>query len=103
MIQQAVIIASIVLFIHSCTWDGMIFGKVKNFIKPEGMFYKPVYGCPICMTPWWGTLIYWLFFHISLQDWILTVGTASGLSVVSICLLALRDAALKVEEKFGSE
>ena len=50
------------------------------------------------MTPWWGTLIYWLFFNISWQDWLLTVGMASGLSVVSVVLLSIRDACLHIEE-----
>ena len=91
MIEQAVVIAMIVLFIHSTTWDGMIFSKVKDLIKPEGILYKPVYGCPICMTPWWGTLIYWIFFNVSLQDWLLTIGTAAGISVITITFLKYND------------
>lgn len=104
MISQAIIIASIVLFINSCTWDGMIFEKIKKIIKPadedhpDRKLYKAVYGCPICMTPYYGTLIYWLSFHNSLQEWLLTIGAASGFSVVSIVLLSLRDAALKYED-----
>jgi len=43
------------------------------------------------MTPWWGTLIYWLFFQVSLQDWILTVGAASGMSVISVILIHAKD------------
>lgn len=76
----------------------MIFNGIKNLVSPERWIYKPIYGCPICMTPWWGTLIYWLFFHHSWQDWLLTVGTASGFSVVSVVLLSIRDACLKYED-----
>lgn len=92
-------IALIILFLHSCTWEGMIFNGIKYVVSPEGWLYKPLYGCPICMTPWWGTLIYWIFFHISFQDWLLQVGGASGLSVVSVILISLRDAALKIEDE----
>ncbi len=88
-------ITLIVLFLHACTWEGMIFEKVKTVIKPEGWLYKPIYGCPICMTPWWGTLIYWLFIHVSFTDYILTVGAASGLSVIAVVLVDARDAFLK--------
>lgn len=100
--MNALIIAMIVLFIHSTTWDGMIFGKVKDWIKPEGLLYKPIYGCPICMTPWYGTIIYWLFFASSFEaswkDWLLTVGTAAGMSVLTIVMLSVRDACIKYDE-----
>jgi hypothetical protein len=51
MLTHAFIIAMIVLFIHASSWDGMIFEGIKKIIKPEGHLYKPIYGCPICMTP----------------------------------------------------
>lgn len=43
------------------------------------------------MTPWWGTLIYWIFFHVSFQDWLLTVGAAAGMSVISVVLIHAKD------------
>ena len=55
------------------------------------MISKPIYNCPICMTPWWGTLIYWLFFGLSIPDWLLTVGAASGISVISVILIYAKD------------
>lgn len=94
MITNALIISLIVLAIHSFTWEGMIFEPIKKIIKPEGMLYKPIYGCPICMTPWWGTLIYLIFIHLSIADWFLTVGAATGLSVISVVLVDLREACL---------
>src|SRR5688572_13435545 len=81
-LSNSLVITAIVLFIHATTWDGMIFEKVKDLIKPEGMLYKPIYGCPICMTPWYGTAIYWLTMSYGWVDWLLTVGTAAGFSVV---------------------
>ena len=98
----AAMIAFIILFLHACTWEGMIFEDIKKYIKPEGKLYKPIYGCPICMTPWWGTIIYWIFFHVSFINWLLVVGTASGISVVFVVLLALREAAI-VTKKLEDE
>lgn len=99
MIQDAFIISMIILFIHSCSWEGMIFGKIQELILPEEPISKPIYGCPICMTPWWGTAIYWIFFHIGFCNWILTIGCASGISVLVIILLTLREALLKYMDK----
>ncbi len=99
--MNALIISLIVLFLHATTWDGMIFENIKKLIKPEGNLYKPIYGCPICMTPWWGTLLYFIFFApfsglwdnswLSIKPWLLTVGMASGLSVLWVAVLSARD------------
>lgn len=91
IIEQALIIALIVLFVHACSWQGMIFEGIKKVIKPEGSLYKPIYGCPICMTPYYGTVIYLLFFNISIADGLLTVAAASGLSVISVLLIDIKD------------
>jgi len=95
MIAHAFIIAMIVLFIHACSWHGMIFEGIKRIIKPEGYLYKPIYGCPICMTPYYGTIIYLLFFRLSFVDWLLTTGTASGISVLCVLLIDIKDSVCK--------
>lgn len=97
--MQAIYLSLIVLFIHATTWEGMIFEKIKDYIKPKGILYKPIYGCPICMTPWWGTLLYLIFFYncLSITAWLWMVGAAAGFAVIWVCLLSLRDWA--VEEK----
>ncbi|MBC7451513.1 MAG: hypothetical protein H7259_08505 [Cytophagales bacterium] len=91
MIEHAFIIAMIVLFIHSTTWKGMIFEGIKKIIKPEGMLYKPIYGCPICMAPYYGTILYLIFFRLSISDYVLTIGTAAGLSVISVIIIDIKD------------
>jgi len=106
--MDAFFISLIVLFIHATTWEGMIFEKIKDYIKPEGMLYKPLYGCPICMTPWWGTLLYLLFWDpYSLEGWFWTIGVASGFSVLWVCALSLRDWAVMqtnvIEEEIEEE
>ena len=95
MVTHAFIIAMIVLFIHACTWKGMIFEGFKKILKPEGHLYKPVYGCPICMTPYYGTIIYLLFFRLSFSDGLLTIGTAAGISVLSVLLIDIKDGIFK--------
>lgn len=48
------------------------------------------------MTPWWGTLIYWVFFGPIgppwfLADYVLTIGAASGFSVISVVIIHAKD------------
>lgn len=99
MITTALIISLIVLFIHATTWEGQIFEGIKKLIKPEGMIYKPIYGCPICMTPYYGSAVYWLFFKVSLTDWLLTIGSAAGLSVLYVLLIDIRDYGKHIVDK----
>jgi len=42
--------------VHVCFQEGMIFGKVGNWIAKEFpiWIYKPLIGCPACMGFWWG-------------------------------------------------
>ena len=91
MLQQAVVIALVIMFLNATTWEGMIFHGIRKLIDPEAAISKPIYNCPICMGPWWGTLIYILFFHESFKSYLLTVGAASGLCVIAVILLAIRE------------
>jgi len=91
MVINALIISLIVLFIHATTWDGHIFAGIKKLIKPEGKLYKPVYGCPICMTPYYGTAIYWLIYGFGIADWTVTVGAAAGFSVLWVLIIDIKD------------
>ncbi len=91
VITQAAIIALIIFFLHATTWDGHIFEGIRKLIDENSKISKPIYNCPICMTPWWGTVIYWLFFGWTFQDWLLTVGAASGFSVISVVLIHAKD------------
>lgn len=63
------------------------------------MISKPVYGCPICMTPWWGTIIYWMFFGTSGVDWLLTIGCAAGMGVLSVVFIDIKDAAVEITKR----
>ncbi len=61
MIELSLIIALIVFFVHACFWEGMILDKVRYQLwNAPSWITKPLYDCPICMTPWWGSLILFL-------------------------------------------
>jgi hypothetical protein len=107
MMEHSLIIALIILAGHSFTWDGQIFCGIRRFIKEDTNLSKPIYNCPICMTPWWGTLIWFIFFRTHYQvdldnsfayttiegwhEWFLTIGAATGLSVISVILIHVKD------------
>jgi hypothetical protein len=38
---------------------------------------KPLITCCTCMASVWGTVIYWVFYHNSYQEWILVTISAS--------------------------
>lgn len=70
----------VIVAIHACTWDGMIFGGLRAWMddkltivdndfpgeseypyRPkiyQRQIMKPLYSCIICMASVWGTLIY---------------------------------------------
>jgi len=98
-IIYALIIALSVLFWHSCTWEGHIFSGIKKIIKPEWKIAKPIYSCPICCTPWWGSLIFFLFFPFSVPVYLLTITTAAGMNVLSVLLIDIRDYYVKAKKK----
>lgn len=88
MIEFAVIIAFAVIFLHALTWPGMILQKVPVWCWDLPVWIKkPLYSCPICMTPWWGSLILVVIClcvgsWFSLLAWLLIITTAGGINVV---------------------
>lgn len=61
MLQISFIISFIVMFLHATTRKGHIFGfiyeRTWNWSGWKKKLKKPLFDCPICMTPWWGALI----------------------------------------------
>lgn len=93
MIETALIIAFVVLFLHATTWEGMVFQIVaeKLHTLPEWM-KKPLYDCPICMAPWWGSVILLLMcLHsgdwLDPLSWLLLVFAAGGINTVLIHII----------------
>jgi hypothetical protein len=56
------------------------------------------------MTPWWGTLFYFFLQpSATIINWLSTIATAAGLSVLYVCLLTLREAAMTYCESLDKE
>jgi hypothetical protein len=93
ILTNALILALIIYFIKATTWEGHIWEKQGKALKeklPEKL-YKPIIGCPICMTPWWGTLLYLSFSYLldiqgfqdkRFQVIVITVFVAAGINTV---------------------
>jgi hypothetical protein len=90
MIEQALAVSLFVVFIHLTFQDGEIFGFIGNYLSqnlPEKL-HKPVFDCPICMTPWWGSLVMGvgaitgveLFQGIDFWTWLFILAIAAGIS-----------------------
>jgi hypothetical protein len=73
MLEQSLILSLIVFFLHVCTWEGHIFHGIHQLTSswPDKL-KKPVYDCPICMTPYWASifLLLWWAVHLPGTEWI---------------------------------
>ena len=93
MIEIAFIIALVVLFLHATTWEGMIFQIVAEKLRGlPAWVKKPLYDCPICMAPWWGSVILILMGLHSGEwfdplTWLLLVFAAGGINTVLIYII----------------
>lgn len=83
MISAALIIALIVLSIHYTMLDGEIFGKLGNWFAKNlpAKIHPSVFECNVCMTPWYGSVVYVLIWGVNLQ-WPVVVIAAMGINVV---------------------
>lgn len=83
MISAALIIALIVLAIHYTMLDGEIFGKLGNWFAKHlpAKIHPAVFECNVCMTPYYGSVLYVLIYGINWQ-WPVVVIAAMGINVV---------------------
>lgn len=84
MIQHIVLISLSVFAIHYCLQSGEIFGSFGDWLRkilPEKL-HNPVTDCPVCQAPWYGALIYWLFFPGPIEDFVLTIICSLGLNAI---------------------
>ena len=87
MIELSILIAFAVLFIHTTTTEGHIFEDVANFLdtKLPDWIIKPLYGCPICMSFWYGSVFY--LFYNGFDKWIvIVVFCAAGINAALVNL-----------------
>ena len=89
MITHILVISLCVFSIWYTLQPGEIFGWWGNILSRilPAWLHDPAFECPVCMTAWYGSAVYYLFFFSgSWQDWVLTVIGAMGLSVVILKL-----------------
>ncbi len=69
ILTRAPIIALLVLAIWYTFQEGEIFGFVSYYGDnlPDKL-QQPIFGCNVCMTPWWGSLIYWVLHFLGFWD-----------------------------------
>lgn len=86
MLEKSVIIALLVIAVWATYLDQMIFGKLGNYIvdKFPKWLSKPLVDCPICQTPWYGSLFYWLIWGNSGKEWIIVVISAMGIVTIFV-------------------
>jgi len=82
-----------VLFLNATTWEGQIFEEVANWLdtKLPEWISKPLYGCPICMTFWWGFAAMIALYKMKLIEYnwfqvILIVFCAAGINAFIVNL-----------------
>lgn len=88
MLEQSIFIALSVLAIWATMWNGMIFGFIREYGDQRLPEYiqKPLYDCPICGTPYYGTLIY-LFKYGVTENMVWVILMAMGWNVLVVKFL----------------
>lgn len=89
LIDIALAYSIIVQFIYACFWEGMVLGKVAGWLSDKIPYWmqKPIFDCPICMTPYYSVIFalilhYTGLFSIPIAANIIVVLLASGFSTI---------------------
>lgn len=98
MIEKIIIIALIVFAIWYSMQEGEIFGWLGAWFERvlPGWMHNPVFACFICMTPWYGTGLYFLI--PILPEWIPIVIAAMGLNGMAGNLFAKEEIEVNVRK-----
>lgn len=75
--------------IWATMWEDAIFEFVRKSFERESIsdrLKKPIYDCPICMTMWYGSALYWLIWGNSVSEWLIVTVAAMGLNTVFVKL-----------------
>lgn len=83
MLEHAFIIFLLVLAIWYTLQEGEVFGKLGSWFEqhtPE-IIHQPLYSCNVCMTPWYGSLLYIFIYGLN-TNLIIVVLCAMGFQVV---------------------
>lgn len=86
---QSIIAALAILFVHACATEGMIFHPIAVWIEDNtpAWFQKPFITCVVCMSPWWGSL-FWFVFGFE-GNFLQYIFATCGLSCISGILIEM--------------
>lgn len=84
MIEKIVIISLLCFGIYCTFQEEMVFEKYGLWIeKTFGDFWcKPLGCCIVCFTFWMGSILYWLIYHNTWQEWLIVVISGMGLNYI---------------------
>jgi len=94
MLEKIIIISLLVFAIWYTMQPGEIFGRLARWLESHLPYqlHNPVFDCPVCQVPWYGTGLYWLIWGTSWQQWPVVVFGAMGLNVILTRLFPDKDA-----------
>lgn len=92
MLEKIFILTLVVWTIHCLFWDGMILGFVSRWLSYKIPLWaqKIVYACAMCMTPYYGSALYWLYWGDSWQEMLKIIACSIGLSAMIITLAPIQ-------------
>ena len=91
MIEKLFIISFIVFGIFATMQDGMIFEKIGVWVEDTvGEYWgKPIALCPVCMFPWYGSIVYWVYpWQHVWYEWVALMIAGIGLNYIFIRLFS---------------
>lgn len=89
MFEKIFIVTLIVWGVHVLFWDSMILGFISRWLmyRIPVFIIKPLYACPVCMTPYYGTIVYIIMWKFDVADWGLTLFASMGLSGIIVSFI----------------
>jgi len=87
MLEQIFITSFIVMAVWSTMWEDAIFGFIRKGLQhlPEKL-QMPIFDCPICMVPYYGSAAYWLIWGNNFKEYIVVIIASMGLNAVLVKL-----------------
>jgi hypothetical protein len=69
---------------QSSEWILPALQKIELLIMYRNMWHKPLLTCMVCMSSFWGTVIYWSVFNsYPLYVWLLGIPVAASITVLT--------------------
>lgn len=61
-----------------------IFDFIGNWFSDHlpPKLHNPIFECPMCMGPYYGSLFYWVVYHQSIKEWLVIFVTIIGFNYI---------------------